>query len=87
MPVESRDDDGELVLRVVCEHGRTEPLTILELAAAWGIDRNTASRRLRRMDDVERVGSLWCVPLRRMPAAYVAEHLARICDKLRGRSS
>ena len=71
-----------ILMQAVFERGFAEPMTILKLAQWFQVGRNKMSRILRRMPGVERCGSLYRVPIRKMPPGYWALHLSQICTDL-----
>lgn len=83
MPNHERpEDDRELLLRAVFQHGLTEPLTLLQLASWFGVGRNKMRSIIGHVKGVERCGSLYRVPIRTMPPAYWAARLSQICANL-----
>lgn len=61
----------------------TEPLRVSELAGLFDVNRDTMRQALERMEGVQRFGSRFQVPVRRMPVRYwIDRRLLPECRKL-----
>lgn len=58
----------------------TEPMNATEVADHFGIGRNKVKAMLKHMPGVERIDSLYRIPVFKMPPAYIRAHgIAPIC--------
>jgi len=61
---------AEVAMHKLVGELKTEPMTTARLASYFCCNRNLMRQVLDHMDDAERFGSLWRVPLARMPPKY-----------------
>jgi len=63
----------QAAMREVITKMLTEPMTAVTLAAYFSVNRNVMARMLGYMAGAERFGSLWRVPISKMPPKYFQE--------------
>ncbi len=58
--------------------GRTEPMTLGELAEWFDVGRNRIRKVIEKIPGTERIGGRWTVPLGRMPPSYIVRKAPRL---------